>query len=32
MVAPPLVIREDQVDRIVEVLREALEAVVPQRG
>ncbi len=32
MLAPPLVIREDQVDRIVEVLRAALQAVVPERA
>jgi adenosylmethionine-8-amino-7-oxononanoate aminotransferase len=32
MLAPPLVIREDQVDRIVEILREALQVVVPARA
>jgi adenosylmethionine-8-amino-7-oxononanoate aminotransferase len=32
MLSPPLVIREDQVDRIVEIVREALQAVVPARA
>ncbi|HSF33300.1 MAG TPA: aspartate aminotransferase family protein [Candidatus Tectomicrobia bacterium] len=30
MYAPPLVIREDEVDRIVDTLREALQTVVPE--
>jgi adenosylmethionine-8-amino-7-oxononanoate aminotransferase len=32
MLSPPLVIREEQVDRMVEILREALQAVVPARA
>ncbi len=32
MLCPPLVIREDEVDRIVEMLRAALQAVVPARA
>jgi adenosylmethionine-8-amino-7-oxononanoate aminotransferase len=32
MFAPPLVIREEQIDRMVEVLREALQTVAPARA
>ena len=32
MLCPPLVIREDEVDRIVDALRAALQAVVPARA
>jgi putrescine---pyruvate transaminase len=32
MLCPPLVIREEEVDRIVDILRQALQAVVPARG
>jgi putrescine---pyruvate transaminase len=31
MLCPPLVIRDEEVDRIVDILREALQAVVPER-
>jgi 4-aminobutyrate--pyruvate transaminase len=32
MLCPALVIRDEEVDRIVDILREALQAVVPARG
>jgi adenosylmethionine-8-amino-7-oxononanoate aminotransferase len=32
MLCPPLVIRDEEVDRIVDILREALQAVVPERA
>jgi adenosylmethionine-8-amino-7-oxononanoate aminotransferase len=32
MLCPALVIREEEVDRIVDTLRVALQAVVPERG
>jgi adenosylmethionine-8-amino-7-oxononanoate aminotransferase len=32
MLCPPLVIRDEEVDRIVDILRDALQAVVPERA